>query len=54
MRGTFALAKPEAAYFHAFNDIEELELQGNCTYHLFGNDIESDGGVSPFIMRTVI
>ena len=41
MRGTFALAKPEAAYFHAFNDIEELELQGNCNYHLFGNDIES-------------
>ena len=41
MRGTFALAKPEATYFHAFNDIEELELQGNCNYHLFGNDIES-------------
>ena len=41
MRGTFALAKPEAAYFHAYNDIEEIKLQGNCSYHLFGNDIES-------------
>ena len=24
IRGTFALAKPEAAYFHAYNDIEAV------------------------------
>ena len=29
MRGTFALSKPETAYFHAFNDIEDVKLIGN-------------------------
>ena len=41
MRGTFALSKPEAAYFHAFNDIEDVKLIGNCTYNIIGDDIES-------------
>ena len=41
MSGTFALAKPEAAYFHAFYDIEDEELSGNCSYQISGSDIES-------------
>ena len=41
MSGTFALSKPEAAYFHAFYDIEDEELSGNCSYQISGSDIES-------------
>ena len=39
--GTFALAKPEAAYFSASIDIEENLLSGNCSYKLTGEDIEA-------------
>ena len=39
--GTLALAKPEAAYFSAFIDIEENLLNGSCSYKLIGEDIEA-------------
>lgn len=39
--GTFALKKPESAYFHAFIDIDDQPLDGNCLYKLQGGDIES-------------
>ena len=39
--GTFALAKPEAAYFHAFADISDEELNSNCLYKVTGEDIDA-------------
>ena len=39
--GTFALAKPEAAYFHAFADISDEELNSNCLYKVAGEDIDA-------------
>ncbi len=39
--GTFALAKPEAAYFHAFADIADEELNSNCLYKVAGEDIDA-------------
>ena len=39
--GTFALKKPESAYFSASIDIEDEPLDGKCLYKLTGSDIES-------------
>tara|TARA_B100000686_G_scaffold84385_1_gene91214 strand:+ start:432 stop:1028 length:597 start_codon:yes stop_codon:yes gene_type:complete len=39
--GTFALKKPESAYFTATTDIEDEPLSGKCLYKLQGSDIES-------------
>ena len=39
--GTFALAKPEAAYFHAFADIADEKLNSNCLYKVTGEDIDA-------------
>ena len=39
--GTFALAKPEAAYFHAFTDISDEELNSKCMYKVAGEDIDA-------------
>ena len=39
--GTFALAKPEAAYFHSFADISDEELNSKCLYKVTGEDIDA-------------
>ena len=39
--GTFALKKPESAYFSTKKDINDEVLNGNCLYKLTGEDIES-------------
>ena len=39
--GTFALKKPESAYFSAETDIEDNFLNGKCLYRLKGEDIEA-------------
>jgi len=39
--GTFALKKPESAYFHADIDIDNQKLNGNCVYKLSGEKIEA-------------
>ena len=39
--GTFALSKPEAAYFHAFSDIADEKLNASCFYKITGEDIDA-------------